>query len=152
MLLGIVIYVVTDNGSVWFNGLDARMKVAIDGKDIEVENHDEIWVRAGKHDLVVKRDGRTVKTQAFDITRGQEIGVELPLYRTPDVAPKAIAEPGPPARIVIKNLSRARRSFSRSTPLGRHTYSPPTRPRSPTNRNRSRFTTGVPTGRTNGRK
>ena len=47
-VLGIIIYVVTDNGTVKITGTDYRMKVSIDGEDIIIENLGKpITIRAG---------------------------------------------------------------------------------------------------------
>ena len=55
------------------SGPDARLKLTIDGDDIRIENLGKlISIRAGKHELVVERDGLRAETQKFEINRGQE--------------------------------------------------------------------------------
>ena len=97
----------TDNGTVKITGTDDRMKVSIDGGDILIENVGKpITIRAGRHNLLVTRDGLTVKTEAFEISRGLEKVLEVTYTRPkPDElakaeTPKATgSEPGlaPPA-------------------------------------------------------
>ena len=104
-LFGIIIYVATDNGTVKITGTDDRMKVSIDGGDIRIENLGKsIRIRAGRHHLLVTRDGLTVKTEAFEINRGREKVLEVTYTRLkPDELAKAEApraagsEPGPPS-------------------------------------------------------
>jgi formylglycine-generating enzyme required for sulfatase activity len=86
----VIIYVVTDNGTVKITGIDEHMKVSVDGQDIQVENLGKpIKLRAGTHRLLVKRDGLSVKTDAFDIRRGQEKVLEVTYTpKAPEVAPK----------------------------------------------------------------
>ena len=76
--LGIIIYIVTDNGTVKITGTDATMVVRVDNKTIRIENLGEpITLRAGPHDLLVTRGELLVKTQTFQIQRGQETPLEV---------------------------------------------------------------------------
>jgi formylglycine-generating enzyme required for sulfatase activity/serine/threonine protein kinase len=76
-LLGVIIYVVTDQGTVRIKGNDPMMKVRIDG-EIRIENLGEpITLRTGPHDLEVKRGNLLVTSRTFQIQRGQETLVEV---------------------------------------------------------------------------
>ena len=68
-LLGVVIYVVTDNGTVKITGADASMVVRVDNKMIRIENIGEpISLHfPGPHDLLVTRGELVVRTQTFHI-------------------------------------------------------------------------------------
>jgi formylglycine-generating enzyme required for sulfatase activity len=112
-VLGVLIYIVTDNGTVKITGTDERMKVSVDGKEIRIENLGQpIALRTGTHYLLVRSDGLTVKSDAFDISRGQEKVLEVTYMpkapeaatntarKEPDVAggaapPASRPEPGP---------------------------------------------------------
>jgi len=66
--VGVIIYIVTDNGTVKIAGTDPEMVVRIDGKEIRIENIGEpISLRTGPHDILVKRGELVVKTQTFQI-------------------------------------------------------------------------------------
>ena len=71
--LGIVLYVVTDHGTVKITGTDPGMKVLIDGGEIRIENLGRpITIRTGPHKLLVRRDGLETRTEEFSIRRGDE--------------------------------------------------------------------------------
>jgi hypothetical protein len=49
-LLGVILYIVTDHGTVTIKGTDAKMKVLIDGREIRIENLGQpITIRTGTH-------------------------------------------------------------------------------------------------------
>jgi hypothetical protein len=55
-VLGIVIYIITDTGTVKITGTDSSMVVRNDGREIRINDLGEpITLRTGAHDLVVKR-------------------------------------------------------------------------------------------------
>jgi formylglycine-generating enzyme required for sulfatase activity len=85
--LGVIIYIVTDNGTVKISGTDAGMIVRIDNKTIRIENIGEpISLRTGPHDLLVTRGELVVKTQTFQIQRGQETPLEVTYTPNPSAA------------------------------------------------------------------
>jgi formylglycine-generating enzyme required for sulfatase activity len=76
--LGVIIYIVTDNGTVKITGTDPNMVVRIDNKKIPIENIGEpIILRTGQHDFLVTRGELVVKTQTFQIQRGEEMALEV---------------------------------------------------------------------------
>jgi formylglycine-generating enzyme required for sulfatase activity len=77
-VLGIVIYIVTDTGTVKITGTDPNMVVRIDGRETRIENLGEpITLRTGPHDLVVRRGNLVAATQTFQIQRGQETRLDV---------------------------------------------------------------------------
>jgi formylglycine-generating enzyme required for sulfatase activity len=103
-VLGIVIQIVTDTGTVKITGTDPSMVVRIDGRTIQIENLGEpITLRAGAHDLWVTRGDLVVKTQTFQIQRGQETSLEVTY--TPGPRP-ALPAPEP----VVKNEAESKRA------------------------------------------
>ncbi len=93
-LFGIIIYIVTNNGTVKIVGADDRMKLTIDGADIRIENLGKpITIRAGEHELLVERDGLKVETQKFEIDRGQEKVLEVTYTRPGEKRELPKAEP-----------------------------------------------------------
>ncbi len=90
VLLGVILYIVTDHGTVKIAVTDPKMKVRIDGggREIGIENLGEpITLRTGAHDLEVKRGDLWVKTRTFRIQRGQE--TPLDVTYTPGLGPAA---------------------------------------------------------------
>ena len=93
-LLGVVLYIATDNGTVKITGTDPAMKVLVDGQEVRIENLGKpIAIRKGPHKLLVTRDGFEVKTDAFLIRRGEEKILEVSY--TPNVPPAGRSEPSP---------------------------------------------------------
>ena len=85
-LLGITIHIVTDDGTVKISGTDPNMMVRIDSREIRIENLGvPITLRTGPHDLVVARGDLVVKTQTFQIHRGQETSLEVTYIPKPPV-------------------------------------------------------------------
>jgi len=116
--LGVIIYIVTDKGTLKISGTDPNMMVRIDGQEIRIENLGApITLRTGPHDLVVTRGDLVVKTQTFQIQRGQE---------TP---PEATYIPKPPPTELAGNKKAA--SPSPSTADGSKPASPTTQVESP---------------------
>jgi len=84
--LGVIIYIVTDHGTVKISGTDPNMMVRIDGQEIRIENLGApITLRAGPHDLVVTRGDLVVTTQTFQIQRGQKTPLEVTYIPKPPV-------------------------------------------------------------------
>jgi formylglycine-generating enzyme required for sulfatase activity len=103
MLLGIVIYVVTDKGTVEITVKDPNAVVRIDGSTIRIEKVGEpikLTLRTGSHELEVTRDDLIVKTHRFSVTRGGHESLRVE-YVPPNVArkpdPAEPPEPKPPS-------------------------------------------------------
>jgi formylglycine-generating enzyme required for sulfatase activity len=110
-LLGVILYVATDHGTVKITGTDPQMKVLIDGREIRIENVGQpITIRTGTHSLVVTRGDLVVTTQAFQVQRGQKTPLEVAYtpkttppvtHGGPEPAPSpARPEPRPPGPIL----------------------------------------------------
>jgi hypothetical protein len=77
-LLGVILYIATDHGTVKITGTDPQMKVLVDGREIHIENLGQpITIRSGTHKLMVTRDDLEVKTDTFHIQRGEERVLEV---------------------------------------------------------------------------
>ena len=98
-VLGIVIQIVTDTGTVKITGTDPNMVVRIDGREIRIEILGKpITLRTGAHDLVVKRGGLVVTTQTFQIRRGQETPLQVTYIPKPSLTEqggKKLESPSP---------------------------------------------------------
>jgi serine/threonine protein kinase len=108
-LLGIVLYIATDNGTVKITGSDSQMKIAIDGNDFTIENLGKpITFRTGMHKLMVKRDGIEFKSDSFQVKRGEETMLDVtyipPPEHQPDRDNPAPSKPAenPPAHVENK--------------------------------------------------
>src|SRR5262249_31132615 len=83
-LLGIIVYIATDNGTVKITGSDSRMKIAIDRNDVTIENLGQpITFRTGTHTLEAERDGLKFKTDSFQIRRGEETVLDVTYIPAP---------------------------------------------------------------------
>lgn len=94
--LAIVIYVVTDTGTLKIKGADANMLVHVDGRKVRIENLGEpITLRTGTHELLVTRGELVVTTKSFQIVRGRERILDVTFTRKPatDLA-RVEAKPG----------------------------------------------------------
>jgi formylglycine-generating enzyme required for sulfatase activity len=104
--LGIVLYVVTDHGTVKITGTDPGMSVLIDGEQIRIENLGQpITIRTGPHKLLVRRDGLETRTEAFSIRRGDEKVLDVTYTPKPsnEAAPIVTGHresPSPPREVV----------------------------------------------------
>jgi formylglycine-generating enzyme required for sulfatase activity len=104
-ILGVVINIVTDYGTVRITGTDPSMSLRIDNHEVRIENPGEpITLRPGPHDMLVTRGDLVVKTQTFHIQRGQETPLQVTYTPKPppttNVGPRApapLAEPKPTA-------------------------------------------------------
>ncbi|MGO9467917.1 MAG: SUMF1/EgtB/PvdO family nonheme iron enzyme, partial [Isosphaeraceae bacterium] len=105
-LLGVIVYIATDKGTIKITGSDPRMTVRIDGRGYRIENLGQpITFQAGQHELVVKRDGLEFKTKSFQIRRGMETVLDV-TYTEDD--PSGAWPPKPPdSRRAETNLSTA---------------------------------------------
>jgi len=96
-LLGVILYITTDNGTVKITGSDPRMTVLIDGQEVRIENLGQpITFRTGPHKLQVKRDGLEFKTDSFQIRRGAETVLDVtytPKLAAADRGPAATPKP-----------------------------------------------------------
>ncbi|MFI5461439.1 MAG: SUMF1/EgtB/PvdO family nonheme iron enzyme [Isosphaerales bacterium] len=100
--LGVIIYIVTDNGTVKISGTDPNMMVRIDSQEIRIENLGApITLHTGPHDLVVTRGDLVVETQTFQIQRRQETPLKVTYIPKPPVTKqggdKKAASPSPSA-------------------------------------------------------
>jgi formylglycine-generating enzyme required for sulfatase activity len=95
-ILGVVIHIVTDTGTVKITGTDPSMVLRIDSREIRIENLGEpITLRTGPHDMIVTRGDMVVSTQTFQIQRGQETPLHVtftPKPRPPEASPSAARE------------------------------------------------------------
>jgi formylglycine-generating enzyme required for sulfatase activity/serine/threonine protein kinase len=72
-LLGVILYIATDNGTVKITGTDPVMRVLVDGEEIRIENLGKpITIRTGRHKLAVTRDNLEVQADTFILRRGEE--------------------------------------------------------------------------------
>jgi serine/threonine protein kinase len=78
-LLGIVLYLVTNNGTVKIEVNDPEIKVRFENQTAFVENADEREMRisAGKHNLHVERGDFKFDTTDIEITRGGEVTLKV---------------------------------------------------------------------------
>lgn len=75
LLLGVVFYVVTDNGTARIELLNptANVDVKVDGKTITIDPSGKpIKLRVGEHKLIASADGFEAEVQSFTIRRGKE--------------------------------------------------------------------------------
>ncbi len=91
VILGVIIYVVTDNGTLKIEGSEPGMIVRIDQHVTTIENVGEpIAVRSGPHGLRIERGDTVVKApKTFEVTRGRETVVRI------EFEPKAVASAPP---------------------------------------------------------
>jgi formylglycine-generating enzyme required for sulfatase activity len=99
-LLGITLYITTDNGTVKITGTDDRMKISIDGDAVTIENLGKpIMFRTGLHKFTVKRDGMEFKSDSFQIKRGEETVLDVtyipPRPPEPEPEPNKREPPAP---------------------------------------------------------
>src|SRR5262249_3699650 len=98
-VLGIVIHIVTDTGTVKITGTDPNMVVRIDGREIRIENLGKpLTLRTGAHDIVVTRADLEVTTQTFQIQRGQETPLQVTYIPKPSLTEqgsKKVESPSP---------------------------------------------------------
>ena len=112
-LLGVIVYVTTDSGTIKITGIDPMMRVLIDGQEIRIENLGKpITIRCGPHQLLVTRDDMEAKADSFFIWRGVEKVLEVTY--TPKAREVVRKDPEPP-----KPASRSDLNPSRWRPLTR---------------------------------
>jgi serine/threonine protein kinase len=71
LLLGIIIYVATDNGRIKIEVNDPKAVVKVDGKEVLIEGLGEpITLRAGEHELSARRGDGEFQTKKFVVRRG----------------------------------------------------------------------------------
>ena len=72
LLLGIMLYVTTENGSIKIELDDPKVVVKIDGQAAPVENLDEpIAIPAGQHKMVILRTDGQIQSESFTVSRGK---------------------------------------------------------------------------------
>jgi formylglycine-generating enzyme required for sulfatase activity len=92
-LLGVILYITTENGTVKITGTDPAMRVLVDGQEVRIENlGNPITIRTGPHKLLVTRDDMEAKTDTFLIRRGEQKVLEV------SYNPKAPGADSTPAR------------------------------------------------------
>jgi formylglycine-generating enzyme required for sulfatase activity len=120
VLLGLVIYIITDAGTVTITGTDASMVVRIDKKMIRIKDLGKpITLHTGPHDLSVTRGDLVVKAQTFQIHRGQETPLQV-VYATKPPAAEVVdrknqVPPGPSASSETKPPSVTSNAPARET-------------------------------------
>jgi transposase len=115
LLLGVIIYVTTDNGRIKVVVSGARPTVMIDGETVRIEGLDKpITLRAGPHELAVRWGDGEFKTSTFVVRRGdnEELRVEYepkPSPAKPSVPPAAesISRTITDSNLVIKSYNIA---------------------------------------------
>jgi formylglycine-generating enzyme required for sulfatase activity/serine/threonine protein kinase len=107
-LLGVVVYIATDNGTVKITGSDPRMKISIDGNKVTIDNLGKpITFRTGTHKFEADYDDVRFKTDSFQVRRSAETVLDVtyvPKVPIPD--PSKTEQPKPtentPARVENK--------------------------------------------------
>jgi hypothetical protein len=105
MVLGVVLYVTTNQGQIKIEVEDPGAVVEVDGREVRIEKLGEpITLRPGKHQLVVKRGDVVAETREFTVVRGvnQVLKITLsdknPGPNDPKDIPRGMTPPpGPPA-------------------------------------------------------
>src|SRR5208282_1757604 len=94
LLLGIILHVATDNGSIKIELNDPKAEVKIDGQAVRIENLGEpISLRAGQHKLVILRGAEEIHAESFTVKRGANPALVVTLEPPPKVA-EAVSPPG----------------------------------------------------------
>lgn len=110
MLLAVIVYVATNQGTIKIVVDDPGVNIAVDGMPIVVASLDEpLQLRAGEHELIVKRGNATVLSRSFAIHRGDN--PELKVVVAPPPPPVAKPLTAKPSE------SNAEASAPRSTDL-----------------------------------
>ncbi len=105
-LLGVIVYIATDKGTIKITGSDPLMTVRIDGKEVRIENLGQpITFRTGEHELLVTRDGLEFRGKSFQIRRGVETVLDV-TYSEDDRSGKWPPKP-PDSRPAETKLSSA---------------------------------------------
>jgi formylglycine-generating enzyme required for sulfatase activity len=122
-LLGLIIYIVNDNGTVKINGTDPSIVVRIDQKVIPFERRgDPITLRVGRHRLEVER-GEFNCIGELQIKRGKETPLDADAFVGPPDAKRGDAEAGSPNRSELASSKPA----SPPTDVESPKTAPPTR-------------------------
>ena len=123
LLLGVIIYVVTDKGRIKIEVNDPDAVVHVDGKEVRIEGlGDPITLRTGEHELSVKRGNVEAEVRKFVVQRGENraliIKLEPPQQRQastsepvptdiakvdPATTPSKPTDPPTPPKIVAEN-------------------------------------------------
>ena len=106
-LLGVIIWVATDNGRIKITVDGPRPIVKIDGKTVRIEGLDKpITLRAGKHEMAVKWGDAEFPTRTFTVRRGDNEELRV------DYEPKT----EPPAPEVSVEVARPSDGSARAIP------------------------------------
>ena len=112
MVLGVIIYVATDKGQIRIDVKDPNAVVKIDnGQEVRIEGLGEpITLRAGEHELLVKRGDGEFETRKFVIRRGDNPALSV------EFKPKDLF---PPSRWSRHRTPDRRGTSARATPRRR---------------------------------
>jgi serine/threonine protein kinase len=102
VLLGIILYVATDKGTIKIELDDSAAQVRVDGNEVKIENLGApITLRAGHHKLVVLRGDEEIHTEEFMIRRGPNTPLKV-TFEPPVTPPVPRAtDSGPPPDLAI---------------------------------------------------
>jgi WD40 repeat protein/serine/threonine protein kinase len=82
LLVGVVIYVNTGEGTLVLEVNEPDVKVTIDGREVRINSpRDEIAVRVGRHNLRVEKDGFVAHADEFEVRRGGRVELTARLTR-----------------------------------------------------------------------
>src|SRR5205085_1702116 len=109
VLLGVVIWVATDRGSIKIELNDPEATVRVDnGPVITVEGLGEpITLRAGEHDLLVTRGNLIVESRKFRVKRGPNDALRVELVK--------LAEAPKPPPIPVEDTARKDAAIKKET-------------------------------------
>jgi serine/threonine protein kinase/formylglycine-generating enzyme required for sulfatase activity len=132
-LLAAIVYFATDTGSFQIEGIDSKMEVRVDGREVAKERLDKpLKLKAGEHGLEVIRGETLVKApQTFTIERGKRTVVRVEFISPKEKEPlpvvievkATVAKPSPPIDLseVLKALSsvasKVKNSVAKAEPL-----------------------------------
>lgn len=107
-VLGVIIYVATNNGTIKVELSDAKAAVdlRIDGeKVVFADPNQPITLRAGKHGLEVTSPQFETVTKEFMVRRGESSSIQVTLISKPDDNTLAAVSTPPPSAVAIPNAS-----------------------------------------------
>ena len=100
VLLGIIIYVAAEQGTVKIEIDAPKAQVRVDGNELRIENLGEpITLRTGGHKLVVLRGDKEIHAEQFTIRRGANPVLKVTLERPPPPSSSAPRAASPPKEI-----------------------------------------------------
>jgi hypothetical protein len=87
LVLGVIIYIATNKGTIKIEVNDPTVTVFVDGDEVRIENLGEpITLRAGDHRLIVKRGDIELEAEprTFTVRRGRNPAIEVQLLKQVD--------------------------------------------------------------------